>query len=41
VLSLVLGAVMGWLLDKPVTQDMREAFKANLFLTKETFGDKR
>ena len=37
----LLENVMGWLLDKPVTQDMREAFKANLFLTKETFGDKR
>lgn len=29
----LLENVMGWLLDKPVTQAMREDFKANLFLT--------
>ena len=29
----LLENVMGWLLDRPVTQAMREDFKANLFLT--------
>ena len=33
----LLENMMGWLLDKPVTQDMRDAFKANLFLTEKTF----
>ena len=33
----LLENVMGWLLDKPVTQDMRDAFKASLFLTEKTF----
>ena len=33
----LLENVMGWLLGKPVTQSMRDAFKANLFLTEKTF----
>ena len=33
----LLENVMGWLLGKPVTQAMRDAFKANLFLTEKTF----
>jgi hypothetical protein len=33
----LLENVMGWLLDKPVTQAMRDEFKANLFLTEKTF----
>ena len=37
----LLENVMGWLLGKPVTQAMRDEFKANLFLTEKTFGDTR
>ena len=33
----LLENVMGWLLGKPVTQSMRDEFKANLFLTEKTF----
>ena len=33
----LLENVMGWLLGKPVTQAMRDEFKANLFLTEKTF----
>ena len=37
----LLENVMGWLLGKPVTQGMRDAFKANLFLTEKTFQQVR
>ena len=37
----LLENVVGWLLGKPVTQAMRDEFKANLFLTEKTFQDNR
>ncbi len=37
----LLENVVGWLLGKPVTQEMRDEFKANLFLTEKTFQGNR